>query len=255
VEATTPDSPIETLDVIKQRLDRTLAKYAEKLWSMTLDAIVHEEAEFSGEEFIRYFFERSNELVLDVSKKHGDDSYAVLVALIRWEGALFWGHVGDSRLYLFEEGERIHQTKDHSTGQLAVDEGELLEADLAAHSGKIRRALGLKDHFKPAFGKRVDHQERCIHALLCSDGLWGPLEREKHRIRVQVGVNLLAWLKKQSRLALKLGGREADNLSGILVQFGTSRRKLRLVGWMFLIICLLSGMIAGMIWGILGDRF
>ncbi|MEM6583543.1 MAG: hypothetical protein AAF699_19855 [Pseudomonadota bacterium] len=31
VEATTPDSPIETLDVIKQRLDRTLAKYAEKL--------------------------------------------------------------------------------------------------------------------------------------------------------------------------------------------------------------------------------
>ncbi|MEM8562345.1 MAG: hypothetical protein AAGF57_08935 [Pseudomonadota bacterium] len=31
VEATTPDSPIETIDVIKQRLDRTLAKYAEKL--------------------------------------------------------------------------------------------------------------------------------------------------------------------------------------------------------------------------------
>ena len=92
-----------------------------------------------------------------------------------------WAHVGDSRLYHFQDGKLIFQTKDHSASQLAVFMGDITVDQIRFHEDRNRvlRALGQDDP------PTVETKEALLapgkHAfLLCSDGFWEyVLEKEK----------------------------------------------------------------------------
>jgi protein phosphatase len=80
-------------------------------------------------------------------------------------------HVGDSRAYLFRDGELKRLTKDHSLVQALVDQDKLTEAEAEQHPQRsiITRALG------PEPTVDVDTWRYPVRAgdvlLLCSDGL------------------------------------------------------------------------------------
>jgi protein phosphatase len=82
-------------------------------------------------------------------------------------------HVGDSRAYLFRDGELRRLTRDHSLVEEFVREGKLTEEEAREHPQKsiITRALG------PEPVVQVDRQTLPLRAgdvlLLCSDGLTG----------------------------------------------------------------------------------
>lgn len=82
-------------------------------------------------------------------------------------------HVGDSRLYHFENGILIDQTRDHSASQIAVMLGQITPEQIRFHEDRSRlfRALGQPDDLS------IDTAEETLkpgkHAfLLCSDGFW-----------------------------------------------------------------------------------
>lgn len=80
-------------------------------------------------------------------------------------------HVGDSRLYLYRNGELSQITKDHSVVQELLDRGEIEESDIAAHPLKnvITKAVGVPERLEGdivAFDILPDDT-----VLLCSDGL------------------------------------------------------------------------------------
>lgn len=236
---------------------RAVVKLAAKMWEQIQSDPDEEKDSVSGELFLKCFFEDANEAVREVGKAHNDDARAVAVALFRWDSYLYWGHVGDSRMYLYGGRERLHRTIDHSVAQALVDSGMITEGELASHPdcSRIHRALGADKDVKPNFGKMEDRPDFFRYAILCSDGFWGPLEKNEWIPQFRQNENPRLYLKRESLRALELAGDKADNLSAILVQLGREKSEFNIIAWMFLTVCLLSGMLFGLLWALVQGRF
>ena len=80
------------------------------------------------------------------------------------------GHVGDSRAYLFRDGELSQLTNDHTFVQTLIDEGRITEAEARVHPHKnlILKAIdGIHDLEPDLFVLELQLGDRL---LLCSDG-------------------------------------------------------------------------------------
>lgn len=94
-----------------------------------------------------------------------------VVAVITCEHTAYISHVGDSRLYLYREGNLSQVTRDHSVVQDLIESGQITEEEARSHPRKnyITRALGVVseeygeyDELELMAGDRL---------LLCTDGL------------------------------------------------------------------------------------
>lgn len=97
------------------------------------------------------------------------------VMLLIKDGKVYYGSVGDSRIYYAAEGMIRQLTKDQSYVQTLVDAGELSPEDAEHHRDKnqITNALGLEGMTPPIIGKLPITPEPGGIFLLCSDGLSG----------------------------------------------------------------------------------
>ncbi len=94
-----------------------------------------------------------------------------LVAVVIGGGAVFVAHVGDSRAYLFRDGEVRQLTEDHSMVNEMVRTGRMTwaEAKASKHRHVITRAIGLYPTVQPSLGSfDLLPGDRIV---LCSDGL------------------------------------------------------------------------------------
>jgi len=94
-------------------------------------------------------------------------------------GKAVWAHVGDSRIYLFQNGLPIYRSTDHSLVEMLYQKGEISLRELESHPkrNQITQCLGggLVEEPEPTLSNVVTmHVEDII--LLCTDGLWGPLD-------------------------------------------------------------------------------
>ncbi|MGA8846365.1 MAG: protein phosphatase 2C domain-containing protein [Nocardioides sp.] len=86
------------------------------------------------------------------------------------------GHVGDSRAYLFREGEISQLTTDHTFVQSLIDDGRITEAEARTHPHRnlILKALdGIHEAEPDLFALQLTPGDRL---LLCSDGACGVLD-------------------------------------------------------------------------------
>ncbi len=86
------------------------------------------------------------------------------------------GHVGDSRAYLFREGEISQLTTDHTFVQSLIDDGRITEAEARVHPHRnlILKALdGIHEAEPDLFALQLTAGDRL---LLCSDGACGVLD-------------------------------------------------------------------------------
>jgi protein phosphatase len=86
------------------------------------------------------------------------------------------GHVGDSRAYLYRNGEISQLTNDHTFVQTLIDEGRITEADARVHPHRnlILKAIdGTHDLEPDLFVLELTVGDRL---LLCSDGTSGVLD-------------------------------------------------------------------------------
>jgi PPM family protein phosphatase len=119
--------------------------------------------------------DRITELV-DQNPSLNGTSTTATVALFDGDHRLGMGHVGDSRAYLFRDGEMSQLTHDHTFVQTLIDEGRITEADARVHPHKnlILRAIdGIHDLEPDLFVIELKLGDRL---LLCSDGCSGVLE-------------------------------------------------------------------------------
>lgn len=94
----------------------------------------------------------------------------VVVALLR-AGFAHIGHMGDSRAYLFRNGELTALTDDHSVVGILVRSGQITVDEAKTHParGHITRFIGITDDVEP--GVRSIRVRKGDRLLLCSDGL------------------------------------------------------------------------------------
>ena len=116
--------------------------------------------------------------ILDYAGDHllKDAPRTTCVACIVQDGAAFWAHAGDSRLYLIRKGKVAAQTRDHSRVRMMVDDGLITEAEAASHPSRNRIYSCLGGPASPLieFSPRTSLRSGDV-LVLCTDGVWGPL--------------------------------------------------------------------------------
>ncbi len=137
------------------------------------------------------------------------------------EHFVYFGHVGDSRVYRFREGKLEQMTDDHSLVGELVRAGYLTSEQAENHPNKnvILRAVGTEEGID--IDLAVEERKHGDLWLICSDGLHGMVKDSQMEAILSVNTpeaaaNLLM------DAALAAGGR--DNISVVLVQDGEVAR-------------------------------
>jgi len=140
-----------------------------------------------------------------------------MLVIHQQSGEAVWLHVGDSRIYHFQQTELRSKTKDHSVLQWMVDHQQ---TDPHTSRNALYTALGEQTE-----QLQIDVSKPCRLSpgdwfLLCSDGLWEHLSDDELAL---LGANL--WCAEECnshihQLAFLRASGRADNLSSILVFVG-----------------------------------
>ena len=103
------------------------------------------------------------------------------VACLIQEHQACWAHVGDSRLYLFRNGQAPVHTRDHSLVQEFIEHGELEENEREQHPLRniVTRSLGGKSRAPVVELSEITGLQPGDTLLLCSDGLWSALPENR----------------------------------------------------------------------------
>ena len=149
--------------------------------------------------------------------------HTTCVAAVIQDGAAYWAHVGDSRLYLFSDGSLIARTEDHTAVAQMVRNGLITEEEAGTHPerNKVSNCLG----------GYVTPQVECnapipLHdadtMLLCTDGIWGMINAHElsallHAYTLEDAVRHLM------DHAEFRGGERGDNLSLVAMTWGEAR--------------------------------
>lgn len=140
-----------------------------------------------------------------------------LTLALALEKHLYFGHIGDSRLY-FRSSHADFQplTQDHSLVRRLVDLGQISEVDAAHHPQRnvLFRALGQTEGFKVDLG-HLDIIEPS-QLLICTDGLWGLASEDELLKVIKSGSGVGNVAERLCELANNAGG--TDNISVIFVE-------------------------------------
>ena len=142
------------------------------------------------------------------------------VACIVQAGHAYWGHVGDSRLYLFRQGGLIGSTKDHSKVQYLVDQGIIGADEIVQHPdrNKIFSCLGGLVDPVIDLSRRTPLRNGDV-LVLCTDGLWSVFDQREIADWL-TSTPILTTSPQMMREGEKRGGPDGDNLSAIIVRWG-----------------------------------
>lgn len=177
-------------------------------------------------DFVAFCFDSAQQTLLEEQQKKGiaDGMKTTLVALYVQENDAFWGHIGDSRLYMFRENKVIYHTPDHSVPQMLVFSGEIDESEIRHHPDRNRLlyAFGGAWYEPPPYeltlmdGKLIPGDV----FLLCSDGFWEWIEEKEMERVLRKADCIQDALKEMQKIIRKNGkGQDLDNLSAILVKY------------------------------------
>lgn len=127
-------------------------------------------------------------------------------------------HVGDSRAYLFRNGELHQLTHDHTLAQVLVDQGRLSPQAAARHRFRhvLTRVLGSRSGAPQVDIEHLRLEDR-DRLLLCSDGLTDKLEVAAIHEVLASTADVRTACSRLIELALDAGG--ADNITAVLADY------------------------------------
>lgn len=139
-----------------------------------------------------------------------------------------WGHIGDSRIYYFQNGKLVSHTLDQSVPQMLVNMKEIQESEIRHHPDRNRLlcSIGMEWEDKPYRIDEVIRREGKQQFLLCSDGFWEYIEEKDMEQLLHKSLTPRQWLKRMEKLVRLNGkGYEMDNYSAVAVWSSTIQRK------------------------------
>jgi serine/threonine protein phosphatase PrpC len=133
---------------------------------------------------------------------------------------VFFGHVGDSRLYLIRKRSVSKLTRDHSYVSRLVESGIVRSEDAETHPQRhiLTAALGSGSEVIPDISPTAIALEDGDALVLCTDGLWGQVT-EKELILAVEGTGAEQTCLALAKLALDRGGPDNITLQVLGCQF------------------------------------
>ena len=138
------------------------------------------------------------------------------------DGAAYWAHVGDSRIYHLRDGKVTEHSRDHSHVEVLLYDGLIEREQLASHPMRnyVERCLG-GDSDMPRIsisGRKPLDDDDCV--LVCSDGFWSPLGDEKIAELSVADGEFDSNLKALAQMATKNSSPHSDNTSVAALRVG-----------------------------------
>lgn len=130
---------------------------------------------------VRRAVERANEKIFiqsrDNQSERGMGTTCTVAGLV--DDTLVVGQIGDSRCYVLRDGKLAQVTKDQSLAWQLIEAGAMTpeEAKAFEHANIILQALGVQERVEVVLSQ-VELRKGDV-ALLCSDGLHGPVTDEE----------------------------------------------------------------------------
>ena len=174
--------------------------------------------------FLHRVIGRAHDRLVHIGKSHSLDARprATCAVCLAQDGNAFWGHVGDSRIYLIRNDSVFARTRDHSHVEVLIQEGAITEEEAQDHPMRnfVECCIG-GDAPVPdmtiAPGKKLEQGDVL---LACSDGLWSGLSEDQiAEISIQGDKKLIDNLKSLSMKALNVNSPYSDNTTGTALRW------------------------------------
>jgi serine/threonine protein phosphatase PrpC len=168
---------------------------------------------------VRRSVERANERIFiqsrDNQSERGMGTTCTVAALV--DSTLVVGQIGDSRCYILRDGKLAQVTKDQSLAWQLIEAGAMTpeEAKAFEHANIILQALGVQERVEVVLSQ-VDLRRGDV-ALLCSDGLHGPVSDEELLAVLVMESDLQKAAETLIQKALDRDG--PDNITVVLARF------------------------------------
>lgn len=164
---------------------------------------------------------KANEEILAQRKNRSHMKTTVVFFCLK-NGKAVWAHIGDSRLYHYDNWELEDYTLDHSVSQMAVSLGEIRRYDIPGHADRSRllRVLG-EDEIKPAIQKQIDLGKGFHAFLMCTDGFWEYVTEDEMLLDLSKSETPREWIysmqeRHERRVSINPNGNH-DNHTAIAV--------------------------------------
>ncbi|WP_378952148.1 Stp1/IreP family PP2C-type Ser/Thr phosphatase [Pelosinus sp. sgz500959] len=226
VRATNEDSYIcepPHLFVVADGMGGHLAgEIASKLAVTTISRYIKEnDGKFKDEELLRQAMTQANTSVyqLSLSKEEFNGMGTTVTAVYMENNKIFWGHVGDSRIYLLRNGEFSQITNDHSLVWELVQSGNITKEEAKIHPKRnmLTRAVGTSCLIKIDTGVIALESEDII--LMCTDGLTNMVSHQDIYNLLKNSQDDLECITNQLVVNAKNAG-GSDNITVILLKNG-----------------------------------
>lgn len=179
-------------------------------------------AAFEMSEFLPIAFDSAQNVLLETQAEHKAKSKmkTTCVALATDDKNAYIGHVGDSRLYVFQKNKVKYRTLDHSIPQMLALSKDIKESEIRNHPERnyVLRVMGI-EWDKPMYELMpVEKLRKCQAFLLCSDGFWELIVEEDMCRLLKESATPREWLEKMVEIVKRNGAdRNMDNYSAIAV--------------------------------------
>ncbi len=154
-----------------------------------------------------------------------DMSATVAVVLIdQHNRCVLWGHLGDTRVYLFRANQLVEVTKDHSLVQQFVDAGYVPADQVRNHPQRsvLFAAIGPDSDNPPVITPAPVDLHEADAMLICTDGLWEWLSEPDMLECLSASPDVAHWLASMVARAhgnSNASPRQRDNFSAQAIWF------------------------------------
>ena len=178
-------------------------------------AVSSEEAAY---QLVQQVFSAANERIIEhVANFPADAGMGCTAELLTFvDGRYIIGHVGDSRIYLFRNGDLRQLTRDHSLVQMHLDGGMITAEEARVHPKKniVLRVVGMEQDFSLDILRGNSFAGDLF--LLCSDGLSDMIDDNAILAILSSSYSLEQKANKLVESAKDAGGK--DNITVVLCQ-------------------------------------
>jgi len=179
-----------------------------------------------SEDHVIALLEAAHAAVMDEKRANpqGDDMHATVAVLlidVPTQRAV-WGHVGDSRVYLFRQRVLAHQTRDHSLVQGMIDAGYGTSEMIRTHPQRslLTSAIGNSGELALSVSGKPVVVEEGDAFLMCTDGWWEYVDEPTMESMLKYADTAQEWLDQMAARVRQSENDHSDNYTAIGVQAG-----------------------------------
>ncbi|KAB2963036.1 PP2C family serine/threonine-protein phosphatase [Zoogloea sp.] len=153
-----------------------------------------------------------------------DDMHATVALLMvdRATDSAIWGHAGDTRIYLFRDGDIAYRTRDHSLVQSFIDAGYGNVGDIRTHPQRslLTSAIGSAETVELSVASSLVALKPGDAFLICTDGWWEYVDEAYMLSQLEAAPEAEDWLVGMARQVERVAKAENDNFSAVGVFYG-----------------------------------